>query len=802
MSWIRRRPVLAVFLAALFLRAGLAVVTEHAPLMPEYYFTDARYADEMAAEVLAAQAEGKDFVPPVSPPKRLHAVLLASLYSAVGFQPLAAKLVMAFLGSAAVLVLYSVAACAFGARSALLAAAAVALWPSHVFMTSQNFKDGPAMLTAFLVLRAFLTALAAESRLRSTLAAAAASALLVLTGFQRPYLLAVLCASAALAAAYALALSLRRRQTVFAPALCLLAASAAPLLYRQLSTPLFAGPLQMTVYAGKPASGAAAPETGTLLQDESRAGVSTAPRLSPRWFSDLRRSQQISDQAWAQIYKGRRIGTQLFYGLELNTWRDVAVFLPKGAFYALFMPLPGLYPLEGNPGRVLASVENLAVLLLALTGFIAAARGPKTPERLLLLGFFCLMAGGSALLEFDLGSAARHKLVYLPMLFPFASSLVSERLPPRQGRRRAFEVLECGGPGGTGNQVAAICNGLDPSRFEVCLVYAVRDGRPQDYRDKAKAAQAAFFIPEMVREISPWRDLKAFLCLRRLFMLEAPDIVHTHSSKAGVLGRLAAWTTGVPLVFHSPRGYGFLQSDRPGSSRFLYWLLEWSVSWIGEIVAVSPSEARLGRSLSWGGPVHVVPDPYLGQASPSRGPRGDGILVAACGRLTYARHPEAYLRLAQGLARSRPDIRCVWVGGGEWEAEMRSSIKDLGLDGKVELTGWIEPPQALERLAAADVFVHYSRWEGLPNAVLEAMALGLPVVASDVPGNRDAVVHGETGFIVRDEPALLEHALKLAQDPALRRRLGQAGRERVLKQYCPSAAFAALARLYSGAPQA
>src|SRR5581483_3647614 len=109
---------------------------------------------------------------------------------------------------------------------------------------------------------------------------------------------------------------------------------------------------------------------------------------------------------------------------------------------------------------------------------------------------------------------------------------------------------------------------------------------------------------------------------------------------------------------------------------------------------------------------------------------------------------------------------------------------------KVEITGWLEPAKALERLRGLDVFVHYSAWDALPNAVLEAMAAGLPVVASNVPGCRDAVVDGETGFIARDEVELLERCLKLVDDPALRRRMGEAGRARVAERFSRKAAVA------------
>lgn len=367
-------------------------------------------------------------------------------------------------------------------------------------------------------------------------------------------------------------------------------------------------------------------------------------------------------------------------------------------------------------------------------------------------------------------------------------------------RVKVFQVLECGGPGGTGNQVAAICNGLDHERFEVGLVYAVRPGADAGaFRACAKGAAKAFHVEHMVRQVSPASDLRAFRALLELFRKERPDVVHAHSSKAGVLARWAALAAGVPRIFYTPHGYGFLQDDHSAPKRALYRAAEALSSWIGTIVAVSPSEAALAKRLAWGKTVETVCDPFLGAWPPAPGPAPhEGTLVGACGRLTRARNPEAFVKLAQRLTDSRNGLKCVWIGGGGDEAGIRRDMDNMNLFGRMELTGWLEPLKAREELSKLDVFVHYSRWDGLPNAVLEAMAYGLPVVAADVPGARDAVVHGETGFVVRTEVELLELTLKLVDDPALRRRLGEAGRKRVASEFRLETALRRLEDLYAG----
>lgn len=359
---------------------------------------------------------------------------------------------------------------------------------------------------------------------------------------------------------------------------------------------------------------------------------------------------------------------------------------------------------------------------------------------------------------------------------------------------KVFAVVECGGPGGTGEQVAAICNGLDPARFEVSLVYAVRGGSPEEYRAKCAGAKAAYYVPEMTREISLTSDLEALRKLKALFTDHRPDVVHAHSSKAGVLARAAAKAVGIKNVFYTPHGYGFLQQDRSAASRLLYKTIEKAAARFGETIACAPGEAAAASALG-GGPVHTVCDAYLGDF-PEPSPH-DGLAAGSCGRLTYARNPDAWVLLAQRLTDSRNGLKCLWIGGGEDEPRIRIQLENMNLTARVELTGWLPSEQARERMRALDVFVHYSRWDALPNAVLEAMAAGLPVVASDNSGNRDAVIDGVTGFIVRNEVELLERSQRLIDDKELRLKLGAAGRERVRREFSRARMISELSRLYA-----
>ena len=232
--------------------------------------------------------------------------------------------------------------------------------------------------------------------------------------------------------------------------------------------------------------------------------------------------------------------------------------------------------------------------------------------------------------------------------------------------------------------------------------------------------------------------------------------------------------------------------------RAFYRVLERLASLFGEVIAVSESEAVLARQLG-AGRVRVVRAAYLGDVEAlgaKKEPKRE-VVVCASGRMTFARQPEAFVRLAQRLSDARNGVRCVWLGSGELQPHVEEMIRDLGLKDRLEVTGWLPHDEALRRLAQADIFVHYSRWDAMPNAVLEAMAFGLPVIASDIPGNRNLIREGENGFLAAGEITLLERTLQLVDDPALGARLGAAGRALVRAEYSKERLLRELSELYA-----
>jgi len=366
---------------------------------------------------------------------------------------------------------------------------------------------------------------------------------------------------------------------------------------------------------------------------------------------------------------------------------------------------------------------------------------------------------------------------------------------------KVFMVLECGSPHGVGHQVATIARHIDRERFDTKVIYAVRPGfTPEEFERMTRFAGGHVYIPEMVQHISPLNDLVAFWKLYRLMRAETPDVVHAESSKAGVLARAAAWLSGVPRIYYSPHGYSFLQTNVSPLGRKFYWCIEKMFSWIGNIVVCSEGELALARRLSWGREIFQIRNLFVMEdPAPRAAAAKDGtVVVGALGRLTRARNPEAFVRLARGLAKDHPQARFLWVGGGELEGDFRRLVEHSGLADRFEVTGHLPRAAVLEKLASMDVFVHFSLWEGgAPIAIHEAMHFGKPVIASNILGNRDLVIPGKTGFLAGDEDELLRHAARLVESAELRLELGRNGKEFLRREVSIEKSMAALERLYS-----
>jgi glycosyltransferase involved in cell wall biosynthesis len=306
----------------------------------------------------------------------------------------------------------------------------------------------------------------------------------------------------------------------------------------------------------------------------------------------------------------------------------------------------------------------------------------------------------------------------------------------------------------------------------VALVHSpARD--PVDSFQHILPPQVELIPLDVHREIDPVSDFVATRELTRWLRRMRPDVLHLHSSKAGAIGRVAARLAGVPAIY-STHSISYLRTDVSLATRVVFYALEWLLGLVGTIsVACSPSELEAMRFIP--GRKIVIPNgiDITSLPLPAVTPPHAGMDIVLCGRITVQKNPQLACAIA---AASPPEWRWTWLGSGELEDVLREQ-------GRIAIAGWLPRAQALARLAAADVMVHTSSWEGMPIAMLEAMALTRPVVATDVVGSRDLVEPGQTGFVAHDVPSFLRALETLAGSPSLRQAMGETARARVARDY-------------------
>lgn len=358
-------------------------------------------------------------------------------------------------------------------------------------------------------------------------------------------------------------------------------------------------------------------------------------------------------------------------------------------------------------------------------------------------------------------------------------------------RPRILLLVTLAETGGAQTYVATLLPML-AERFDVAV--AAHGGGP--LRDASRAAGVRFIELEHVRRpLNPWRDFRGLLELASLIRRERPHIVHANSAKAGALGRLAAWLTRVPITIYTVHGWAFTAHAGPSST-----LYRWAERLLRPLttmtICVAESERRAGLEARTCGEATTVVIHNGVDLPPLRAPetRSGPCRLVTVGRLQA---PKDALTLVRALAALQPaSCEAVIVGDGPDRPAVENEVRRLGLDSVVRLAG--ERDDVADFLAAADLFVLSSRSEGLPLSILEAMAVGLPVVASGVGGVPEVVVEGETGLLVPpgDPQSLADAIERLLDDSALRRRLGAAGRIRVAEQFDLASAQRAHLDLY------
>jgi glycosyltransferase involved in cell wall biosynthesis len=329
--------------------------------------------------------------------------------------------------------------------------------------------------------------------------------------------------------------------------------------------------------------------------------------------------------------------------------------------------------------------------------------------------------------------------------------------------------------GGAGAHALRGARTLDPRGYQVTVITG-SGGRLVD--EAAAAGLEVLVEPSLRASIAPRDDLKALGKLGSLLRDRHFDVVHTHCAKAGAVGRLAARRAGVPRIVHTYHGFPF-HEFQSAARRRAYITIERRLGrftdlalCVGSGVAVEAVRRRLLEPQRIRTIGVVIPEADRPAACPppaaharrrarrALGLPPEAVVIGAVGRLTYQKAPEDFLAALRALAR--PGVVGVWIGGGEL-ARRVAALASGGPGPRVMLAG--ERTDVPELLPAFDVFALPSRYEGLPTAIVEAMACGIPVVATAVNAVGDVVVPGETGLLVPPgRPDLMATALAYLLD--------------------------------------
>jgi len=317
-------------------------------------------------------------------------------------------------------------------------------------------------------------------------------------------------------------------------------------------------------------------------------------------------------------------------------------------------------------------------------------------------------------------------------------------------------------------------------------------------------------VPDLVRPVHPWKDLRAWIALARTLRRDRPDIVHTHSGKAGILGRLAAKRAGIPVIIHHIHGPSFGRFQGRFANAIFLTAERIAAKATTHFVCSANAMSRLYLAAGIGriemytrvlSGFHIEPfleahnDPAL---RTRLGLAADAFVIGKIGRLAPLKGHADLFRAFQALLPELPQARVLLVGDGSLRNELEGQATKLGIRDKIVFVGLVLPSEVARFVGVMDCLVHLSHREALSRALPQALAAGRPVVAYDFDGADEVCIHGETGFLVRtgDVPSVTRHLLELARDPALGNRLGLRGQQLVKDEFPVEKMIERLYQLY------
>lgn len=318
-------------------------------------------------------------------------------------------------------------------------------------------------------------------------------------------------------------------------------------------------------------------------------------------------------------------------------------------------------------------------------------------------------------------------------------------------------------------------------------------------------------LPALTRAIHPWKDFHSYQAIRAELRAFRPEVVHTHSAKAGFLGRLAASSLGVPAIIHTVHGAPFHSFQGRGArtlfrhcevlaARKCHALVSVADAMTDQLVAAGVAPREKFTTVYSGMDVapFLAAETHRAAIRDALGFSEDDVVVGKVARLFHLKGHEYLIEAAASAIQAFPRLRFLLVGDGLLKGEIERRLSRLGIREHFRFTGLVDPGQIPEMISAMDILVHCSLREGLARALPQALLCGKPVISYDIDGAREVVFPEETGVLLPAKAIapLAEAIVRLAGDPAERVRLGRRGRELCLQRFHHETMTRALRALY------
>ena len=347
---------------------------------------------------------------------------------------------------------------------------------------------------------------------------------------------------------------------------------------------------------------------------------------------------------------------------------------------------------------------------------------------------------------------------------------------------------------------------------EVLLITGPALGPEGDLLTQGRGEQVPVsYVPTLRRAIHPWRDLRSYYAIKNILRDFKPDVVHTHSAKGGILGRMAAHALRVPAIVHTVHGAPFHPYQGRAAHELFRQCEKYATGRCHRLVSVADAmtdlmvDAKVAPremfTTIYSG-MHVEPflhaNEHRDRVRTKLGFTNDHVVIGKIARLFHLKGHEYVVAAAARAVKVCPQLRFLFVGDGVLREWLDEIIYEAGLEEHVVFTGLVPPSQIPELVGAMDALVHASLREGLARALPQALIAGKPAISYDIDGAREVVIPGETGFLLEAKSIdpMCEAMIQLASDAELRERMGKEGQRRFTEQFRHQHMTAEIRRVY------